>query len=137
MARAREQYGIEINAGPFETNSRPAHIAEKFADTQGKGEILHNAIMDAYWLQAQPIGDQAVLKEIASSVGLDTENFEDELAKPEYEAAVGKDLALAREYGLNAVPALIFADKYLVTGAQPYNLLKQVVEKIQAEAQEA
>jgi predicted DsbA family dithiol-disulfide isomerase len=40
-------------------------------------------------------------------------------------------------YGLDGVPALVFADKYLVSGAQPYNVLKQVVEKVQAEQDEA
>jgi predicted DsbA family dithiol-disulfide isomerase len=31
------------------------------------------------------------------------------------------------------VPALVFANKYLVTGAQPYEVLVQVVEQIQDE----
>ena len=35
-------------------------------------------------------------------------------------------------FGLNSRPALI-ADKYLVMGAQPYDTLKQVIEKIQEE----
>ena len=132
-ARAREQYGIEINAGPFETDSRPALIAEKVAESQGKGKAFHDAVMHAYWQQARPIGDSEVLKEIAAEVGLNTDNFEIELANPEYEAAVEEDIELARQYGLDAVPALIFAEKYLVSGAQPYDLLKRVVEKVQEE----
>lgn len=131
--RAREQYGLEINSGPFGINSRRALVAEKYAESQGKGEAFHKAVMDAYWQQARSIEDTNVLKEIAEQVGLDTENFESILADPAYDAEVSADIELAREYRLDAVPALVFAEKYLVVGAQPYNTLKQVIEKIQEE----
>jgi predicted DsbA family dithiol-disulfide isomerase len=74
-----------------------------------------------------------VLKEIAEQVGLSTENFDDVLANPAYDAAVAADVDLAHEYGLSGVPALVFADRYLVVGAQPYDVLKQVVEKVREE----
>lgn len=131
--RAREQYGLELNAGPFGIDSRPALAAEKFAQAQGKGNQFHEAAMHAYWQQARSIDDQEVLKEIAASVGLKTDDFAEVLANPEYKEAVNADIELAREYGLDAVPALIFAEKYLVSGAQPYDLLKRVVEKVQEE----
>ncbi len=131
--RAREQYGLEINAGPFGIDSRPALIADKYAESQGKGEAFHKAVMEAYWQQASSIDDPNVLKEIAGNVGLNTENFEAVLADPTYDAEVSADIDLAREYRLDGVPALVFADKYLVMGAQPYDALKQVVEKVQEE----
>ena len=128
--RAREQYGLEINSGPFGINSRPALIADKYAESQGKGEAFHKAVMDAYWQQAHSIEDTNVLKEIAEHVGLNTENFEAVLTDPTYDAEVSSDIELAREYRLDGVPALVFAEKYLVVGAQPYDMLKQVIEKI-------
>jgi len=131
--RAHEQYGLDIDAGPFGIDSRPALIAEKYAESQGKGEAFHKAVMKAYWQQARSIDDKAVLKEIAEQVGLNTENFDDVLTNPDFDAQVSADIDLAREYGLSGVPALVFADQYLVVGAQPYAVLKQVVEKILAE----
>ena len=131
--RAREQYGLDIDAGPFGIDSRPALIAEKYAESQGKGEAFHKAVMKAYWQHARSIDDKAVLKEIAEQVGLNTENFDDVLTNPDFDAQVSADIDLAREYGLTGVPALVFADQYLVVGAQPYPVLKQVVEKILAE----
>ena len=133
VKRAREQYGLEINAGPFGIDSRPALIADKFAESQGKGEAYHKAVMEAYWQQARSIDDKHVLKEIAENVGLNTEKFEAVLADPTYRAQVSADIDMAHEYRLNGVPALVFADKYLVMGAQPYDTLKQVVEKVQEE----
>jgi len=75
-----------------------------------------------------------VLKEIVEQVGLSSENFDDVLANPAYDAAVSANVDLAREYGLTGVPALVFADRYLVVGAQLYEVLKQVAEKILEEA---
>jgi predicted DsbA family dithiol-disulfide isomerase len=74
-----------------------------------------------------------VLKEIAQQVGLDTANFEAVLTNPQYDTEVSADEELAREYGLTGVPALVFEDRYLVMGAQPYDVLKRVVEKVQEE----
>jgi predicted DsbA family dithiol-disulfide isomerase len=133
VKRAREEYGLGLNVGPPGIDSRPALIAEKYAEAQGKGAAFHAAVMQAYWQQARSIDDRAVLKEIAEQVGLNTENFDDVLANPAYDAAVAADVDLAHEYGLSGVPALVFADRYLVVGAQPYDVLKQVVEKVREE----
>ena len=131
--RALEQYGLQIHSGPFGIDSRPALIADKYAEAQGHGEAFHKAVMDAYWQQARSIDDTNVLKEIAERVGLNTENFEAVLKTPIYDAEVSSDIELAQEYRLDGVPALVFAEKYLVVGAQPYDTLKQVIEKIQEE----
>ncbi|GCE48203.1 hypothetical protein KTH_30720 [Thermosporothrix hazakensis] len=131
---AREQYGIEINAGPFGTNSLPALVGAKYAEAQGKGDAYHRAVMNAYWRHAQPIGEMQVLRELAISVGLDGDAFLGALEEEtDYTAAVWADHQQAEEYGLQAVPALIFAGKYLVSGAQPYEVLKQVVERVREE----
>lgn len=131
--RARQQYGLEINPGPSGIDSLPALTAEKYADSQGKGDAFHRAVMHAYWQEAQDISKLDVLKRIAESVGLNTDNFASVLENPIYKDEVSANIALAREYGLDGVPALVFANKYLVMGAQPYNVLTQVVEKVQEE----
>lgn len=132
---AREQYGLTVNAGPFGIDSRPALIAEKYAESQGKGEAFHKAVMDAYWQHARSIDDMSVLKECAESVGLDTTHVIEALSDPAFDAEVEEDVELAHAYRLNGVPALIFADKYLVSGAQPYDVLKRVIERVQQETE--
>src|SRR5260370_41633303 len=47
--RAREQYGLELNIGPFNLDNRPALIAAKFAGSQATGEAVHKPVMQAYW----------------------------------------------------------------------------------------
>ena len=64
------------------------------------------------------------------------QSFLTALDDPRYDAAVTADVEQAFTYGLGGVPALIFAEKYLVSGAQPYAVLMQVVEKIEGMDQE-
>ena len=131
--RVREELGLELHVGPFGIDSRPALIVEKFAESQDKGEQCHKAIQDAYWLQGRSIDKPEVLEELAGQVGLSTEHFDEVLHSPIYDEEVSADIDLAHHYGLDAVPALVFNDKYLVMGAQPYDVLRRVVEKVQEE----
>ncbi len=130
---AREQYGVELNRGPSGISSRSALIGAKVAEAQGKGAAYHDAVFRAYWQRANNIGDVDVLAEIAHSIGLEREAFLAALNDETYEAQVEADIEQAYQYGLTGVPALIFNNRYLVSGAQPYEVLRQVVEKVQAE----
>jgi predicted DsbA family dithiol-disulfide isomerase len=133
-AIAREQYGLEMKPGPFGFDSRPALVGAKYAEQMGVGPAYHAAVLGGYWLEAQVIDDPSVLANIAASIGLGRELFLAALQTPAYNQAVLEDIALAQAYGLNGVPALVFAEKYLVSGAQPYPVLVQVVEQIQQES---
>lgn len=42
-------------------------------------------------------------------------------------------MSIFRDYGLNGVPAMVFADRYLISGAQPYPTLAQATEQVMEE----
>jgi predicted DsbA family dithiol-disulfide isomerase len=130
---AREQYNVELNRGPMGIHSRAALIGAKVAETLGKGPQYHDAVFRAYWQRANNISDVDVLAEIARSIGLEREPFLAALQDERYSAEVDSDIDEAYSYGLTGVPALIFGQRYLVSGAQPYEVLRQVVEKVEAE----
>jgi predicted DsbA family dithiol-disulfide isomerase len=134
QAMAHEQYGLALNQGPFGIDSRPALVGEYYAATQGYGNAYHDAVADAYWLHAQSIDSREVLADIAESVGLERAAFLAALDMPEYDAAVDAEIAWAHENGISAVPALVFGEKYLVMGAQPYPVLEQVLRQVEDEA---
>ncbi len=133
-AMAQNQYGLTLNVGPFGINSRPALVGAKFADEMGAGEAYHAAVFRAYWQEAQDISDPAVLKEAATAVSLDSAAFLAALDDPHYQAQNLADVEQAHAYGLSGVPALVYNNKYLVSGAQPYETLAQVAEKAAQEA---
>lgn len=124
---AEAQYGLKINRGPFGIDSRPALIGAKYAEAHGKGDDYHAAIFRAYWQEARDISDLEVLADIAETVGLDRKAFLAALDNPELQREVDVDIMQAGQAQISGVPALVFANKYLIPGAQPYEELVKVV----------
>ena len=131
-AMALERYGIKITQGPFGIDSRPALIGAKYAEELRVGKAYHDAMFRAYWQDARHIDQQDVLLDVAQSVGLEPEAFTTALENPAYLQLVLADINQAQAMGLQGVPAMIFAEKYLVSGAQPYEVLVKVVGDVQA-----
>ena len=111
--------------------SYPAHLATKYAETQGKGNAFHDAVMKAYWQEAGAIDDKQLLQRIAAQVGLRSEDLAAAWENIALAEAVKADVEQAGRYGLAGVPALIFAEKYQVSGAQPYHMFKQIIARLQ------
>jgi len=132
-ALACEQYGVELNPGPFGINSWPALVGSKYAEAQGRGPAYHEAVFAAYWQHARAIDDPQVLAAIASEVGLDPAAFLAALDDSTFQDAVSADVAEAQAYGLTGVPAHIFNGRYLVVGAQPYDVLQRICAQLAAE----
>lgn len=134
-ARIKGEYGIQLNEGPFGINTRELHQLKKFADTQDKGTAFHDAALDAYWLYGLDVSDHTVQQDLLRQVGIETPVAEI-LAEAEYQAQVLLDERIAHENNMTGVPALVFAEKYLVMGAQPLDVLKRVAEQVEQEARE-
>jgi len=119
-----------LTQGPFGTDSRPALIGAKYAEEQGVGKAYHDAMFRAYWQNALHIDQMDVLLDVAESVGLEREAFATALENPTYLHLVLADITQAQALGLQGVPAMIFAGKYLVSGAQPYDVLSKVADDV-------
>lgn len=131
-AMAIERYGIKMMHGPIGIDSRAAHIGAKYAEEQGVGKAYHDAMFRAYWEKGLGIDQEGVMMDVAKSVGLEPEAFAEALETPKYLHQVLADITQAQALGLQGVPAMIFASKYLVSGAQPYEVLSKVVDDVGA-----
>ena len=129
-AIAKQQYGLEMDAGPFGIDSRPLLIGAKYAESVGHGPAYHARLMRAYWQEAQAVDDRAVLVNLAEEIGLDREGFQAALDDNQWLQAVLKDLMQAYEYGIGGVPAMVFDNRFLVSGAQPLETLLEAVERV-------
>jgi predicted DsbA family dithiol-disulfide isomerase len=109
-------------------NSRLAQELGKWADTQPGGEALHDALYRAYFVNARNIGDLDVLVEIAQSVGLPPEEARQVLTERRLKDAVDADWAKSHQWGVTGVPTFV-ANRYGVVGAQPYEVLEQLLDK--------
>ena len=109
-------------------NSRLAQELGKWADTQPGGEAIHDALYKAYFVDTRNIGDPEVLVEIAQSVGLPGEEARQVLAERRFKDAVDADWTKSRQWGVTGVPTFV-ANRYGVVGAQPYEVLEQLLDK--------
>jgi len=69
-----------------------------------------------------------VLVQIAESVGLPGAEARQVLAERTFKAAVDADWQKSHEYGVTGVPTFVAAGRGVV-GAQPYEVLEQLVEE--------
>lgn len=132
---ARERFGLELKRmdDPAPRNTRLAHIGAKFALAHGQAEAYHKAVFQAHWRDLRDITAVDTLAEIARAAGLDEAGFRASLTDPAYIAAVEGDEYWAWQQGLQGVPAFIFGNRYLVSGAQPVDVLEEVYDRCLAE----
>jgi predicted DsbA family dithiol-disulfide isomerase len=109
-------------------NSRLAQELGKWADTQPGGGAIHDALYKAYFVEARNIGDRDMLVEIAQSVGLPGEEARAVLTERRFKDALDADWAKSRQWGVTGVPTFVAA-RYGVVGAQPYEVLEQLLDK--------
>jgi predicted DsbA family dithiol-disulfide isomerase len=126
--------GLPYGERTMTYNSRLAQELGKWADTQPGGEPIHDALFRAYFVEARDISQPAVLLEIAQQVGLPVEAARAVLDKRTFREAVDADWSLSRQYGVTGVPTFV-AGSYGVVGAQPYEALKQLVQKAAEQAE--
>jgi predicted DsbA family dithiol-disulfide isomerase len=124
--------GLEYNPNPdVVPNSRSALQVTELARDYGRHEAAHDQLMDAYWAEAQDIGDVAVLRSLASELDLPQTDvdrvFEEEL----YADRIAASTREAVSIGANAVPAFVLDRRLLVLGAQPEEVFEQAFARLE------
>jgi predicted DsbA family dithiol-disulfide isomerase len=132
MKALMDAEGLPYGRRTHTYNSRLAQELGKWADTQPGGDAIHDALYRAYFVDARNIGDPEFLVEIAQSVGLSPEEARAVLSERRFKDAIDADWAKSHAYGITGVPTFVAA-RYGVVGAQPYEVLVQLVEKAGAE----
>jgi predicted DsbA family dithiol-disulfide isomerase len=128
MKGLMDEEGLPYGRRTHTYNSRLAQELGKWADTQPGGEALHDALYRAYFVDARNIGDAEVLVELAESVGLPADEAREVLTERRFKDAVDADWAKSHRYGVTGVPTFV-AGRYGVVGAQPYEVLEQLLDK--------
>jgi predicted DsbA family dithiol-disulfide isomerase len=111
---------------------RLLHLAldEGGPQTQGR---LKEALLAAYFTEARNVADHATLREVAAGAGLDPGRVDAVLSGVDYAAAVQADIDLAHSYGVSGVPFFVVDGKYGVSGAQPAEVFRQVLDRAWAQ----
>ena len=129
--------GIDLRIDEIEKspNTNAAHRLIVWAELEGRGPEVAEAVMRAYWTELKDIGDPAVLTEIAAAHGLDREVVAKRFAEGAGKDFVNQACESAARSGVEGVPFMIFADKIAVSGAHaPEQLVKAVDKALEAAA---
>lgn len=132
QARAK-QLGITMVERDRIPSSRRAHECTEYARAQGKLHAFHAAVLKAYWTEGKDLHDWAVLEELARGAGLDAVAMRDEVTARAWKTAVDERVQGAHDLGIHAVPTFLFADKFIVQGAQTLDVLEKVMARVTSE----
>jgi predicted DsbA family dithiol-disulfide isomerase len=121
--------GLQLKIHERLINSRPALQAAEFARAEGRFDAMHHELFKAYWDEGRDLSDIAVLRELATRAGVDVAGMETAIKENRFGDYLDARRAEAEELMINGIPAHVIADRYLVMGAQPYELFERVMAK--------
>ena len=123
--------GLVYDPPPIRANSLKALRLAEHARGEGLFDPMHARLMDAYWAEAQNIGDPAVLRALAGEVGL--EGADEILETDAYLDVVHASTAQAVAAGVTGVPAFVLDRRMLVLGAQPRTTFERAFTELDSD----
>ena len=114
----------------FHAHALPAAEAARCAEAQGKFWEYHGKLFASQDLSPEK------LQALATEVGLDRAKFDECVTKEQFKSGIDKDIADCTEEGVTGTPAF-FINGRMLSGAQPFEKFKEVIDDELARAQSA
>jgi len=134
LIEAGREVGFEFNFNDDTRmhNTFNLHQLLHWADQQGCMHDLKQALFAAHFTHGRNISDNAVLADIAAETGLDRNEALAVLDDQRFAKAVREAEQHWQQQGIQSVPAVIFNERHLVSGAQGVenftNILQQLAD---------
>jgi len=126
--------GLEYHlADGVSGNTLLAHQVLHLAAEHGRRNELKERLLHAHFGEQRSVFDVDSLVELAVEVGLEEAEVRAALADRRYLAAVHQDAATAQALGATGVPFFVVDRTYGAAGAQPAELLLQILERAWAD----
>jgi predicted DsbA family dithiol-disulfide isomerase len=113
-------------------NTRKAHQLLLWSGEQGKQTALKMALFDAYFTGQANVSDDAVLLDVAESVGLERAAAAAILSDRRYADAVSVEIEHWVDQNVTGVPAFVINQKYMVPGAQDAETFGRIFDRVLA-----
>jgi predicted DsbA family dithiol-disulfide isomerase len=127
--------GLEYHlAEGISGNTSLAHELLHHAAGDGRQADLKERLLHAHFTEGRSVFDVDSLVALAAEVGLDADEARAALTARRHRAAVAEDAATAQLLGATGVPFFVVDRKYGAAGAQPAELLLQILERAWADA---
>ncbi len=138
LTRTAAEEGIEFHLDRAKWgNTFDAHRLLHLAGEAGIQDAVKERLLAAYFTEAQPVGEPDTLLTLVVDAGLDRAAAEEVLAGDRFGGEVRADEAAAAALGVTGVPFFVFGGRYAVGGAQPADLLLQVLDRAWEETSQA
>lgn len=120
VVAAAEADGLELKIERIARtpNTRAAHRLIEFAGEHACQDAVVDALFEAYFVNGEDIGSEAVLLAIAHAAGLARDAVANMLATPAGDAVIEAAESRAHELGVSGVPAFLYNGHLLFCGAQ-------------------
>ena len=132
ITEAGAEVGFEFNFNDdtWMHNTFNAHQLLQCAGEQGLKHELKQALFAAHFTDNRDISDTEVLADIAEDVGLDRSQALEVLADQRYAQQVRSAEHQVQQQGIQSVPAIIFNQRHLVSGAQGVENFKNIITQL-------
>jgi predicted DsbA family dithiol-disulfide isomerase len=115
-------------------NSFDAHRLIHLAAAHHLQGEMEERFFKAYFTEGLALGETETLVKLATEIGLDEDEVRSTLASDAYAKEVRADIQRARMFGIQGVPFFAIDEKYGVSGAQPAEVLKEVLQQAWTDA---
>lgn len=134
VAQMGKAAGVEMNFDKvFLVNSTKAHCVLKLAKERGLSNEAQELLFKAYFTEGKDLGDLAQLAGVVSELGITEAEIAAALQDESILQEIQQDIHEAQQVGVRGVPFFVFQDKYALSGAQPVESFKEVIEHIRKE----
>jgi len=139
-SRVRRIYGAIADAGEsveidfaFDRirrtpNSVDSHRLIRYAERFGKADEMVENLFVAFFVTGRDIGDLRVLADMAETTGFDRQEVETYLNEEDDSALIYDENARAHRLGINGVPAYVFNESWVISGAQEPQVLSRMLD---------
>lgn len=131
-----KQAGLVIDYDKAKFSSTiPAHQAFQYAKEQGKGNEFFDKFYKAHFSEGELLSDPETIGRLAEEIGLDKAAVLQSTQEQIFTDRVNQDIQEAGQVGVQGVPFYVFNNKYAVSGAQPVEQFKQVLQQVWEETE--
>lgn len=127
-----ERLGFSFSYSPDSRiwNTFDAHRLLHWAALEGRQLELKEALFKANFTDQLSTSDHEVLVAAAKAAGLDDRRARQILASGEFTDEVRRDEMIWRNRGINAVPSVVFNQRWMIQGGQPPKVFEQAIREI-------
>jgi predicted DsbA family dithiol-disulfide isomerase len=125
-----KEVGVVFSNLTVLSNSRLALMASEFARDQNLHDSFHQNIFHAYFTEGLDIGNLKVIADVATQSGLDEKETLNAVRDNRYASRLNEARKEGQLIGLTGVPLFIINNKHQITGAQPIETFRDILDKI-------